>query len=696
MISKADDISAASILWNQPSNRFVITTRTTLMSTTPKTGQEMDAYTVNVIKGLIMDATRKANSGHPGGAMSSADYAYILFKEFLCFDPDNPNWWNRDRFVLSAGHESMLLYSLLTLNGYLSIKDLKEFRQFKSKTPGHPEHDQTPGVEATTGPLGQGFAMAGGMAAAETFLRHKLGQDVTNHYTYVLVSDGDLQEPVALGSAALFGQWGLGRLIAYYDSNKIQLAGPTNRADCSDTRKLFEGMCWQVLEIDGHDHEAIRSAIREARAETQRPTLIIGHTTMAKGSATLEGSEKTHGSPMSPEEIAATKDKLGLPANESFFLPEDVIAHFRQRFPILSDLSGQWSENLAKKQSQDAEFASLWESIHTPPSQRTIQWPDFEPGTQLATRKAFGACLNGLIDQFPTLMGGSADLDPSNQTVHFRETTGIFGKDNPLGRNFSFGVREFPMGVILNGIALHGGIIPFGATFLVFSDYERNAIRMSALQNLPVLHVFTHDSFFVGEDGPTHQPVEHVSSLRLIPNLLTLRPGDAFESAACFDIAMKQETRPSVLIFTRQGLPVMDPATHPHITRGVGRGGYVLEDPEDGNPRIILLASGSEVHLAVEAARALPQAKIRVVSMPCMELFDEQDANYRDSVLPPDVRQRMAIEAGSPDIWYKYVGLDGKVIGMNHFGASAPAEILKEAYGFTTDHIVEQIQEAWL
>jgi transketolase len=656
----------------------------------------MDMYSVNVIKGLIMDATRKANSGHPGGAMSSADFAYILFKEFLSFDPENPHWWNRDRFVLSAGHESMLLYSLLTMNGYLSIEDLKAFRQFESKTPGHPEHDQTPGVEATTGPLGQGFAMAGGMAAAETFLRHKLGQDITNHFTYVLVSDGDLQEPLALGSAALFGQWGLGRLIAYYDSNKIQLAGPTNRADCSDTRKLFEGMCWQVLEIDGHDHEAIRSALKEARAATDQPTLIIGHTTMAKGSATLEGSETTHGSPMSPEEIAATKKQLGLPEDRSFFLPDEVLTHYRQRFAILSDRSDQWSEALAHKQSQDASFASLWENIHKPAAQREITWPDFEPGTDLATRKAFGACLNGLIDQFPNLMGGSADLDPSNQTVHFRETTGIFGKDNPLGRNFSFGVREFPMGVILNGIALHGGIIPFGATFLVFSDYERNALRMSALQKLPVIHVFTHDSFFVGEDGPTHQPVEHISSLRLIPNLLTLRPGDAFESAACFDIAMKQETRPSVLIFTRQGLPVMDPTTHPQIKEDVVKGGYILEDPQDGQPEIILVASGSEVHLALGAARALPEAKIRVVSMPCMELFDEQDAAYREKVFPNNVRKRLAIEAGSPDIWYKYVGLDGHVIGMNHFGASAPANILKETYGFTVENVIKRINETFL
>jgi transketolase len=338
----------------------------------------------------------------------------------------------------------------------------------------------------------------------------------------------------------------------------------------------------------------------------------------------------------------------------------------------------------------------LWADIHKPASRREITWPDFEPDTDLATRKAFGACLNGLIDQFPNLMGGSADLDPSNQTVHFRETTGIFGKTNPLGRNFSFGVREFPMGVIVNGIALHGGIIPFGATFLVFSDYERNALRMSALQKLPVIHVFTHDSFFVGEDGPTHQPVEHISSLRLIPNLLTLRPGDAHESAACFDIAMKQETRPSVLVFTRQNLPVMDPTTHPQIREEVVKGGYILEDPKDGSPEIILIASGSEVHLALGAARALPEAKIRVVSMPCTELFDEQDAAYREKVLPNTLRKRMAIEAGSPDFWYKYVGLDGHVIGMNHFGASAPANVLKKTYGFTVENVIDRVKETFL
>lgn len=468
---------------------------------------QIDLKSVNVIKGLIMDTVHASNSGHPGGAMSSADFAYVLFREFLNFDPADAKWFNRDRFVLSAGHESALLYALLTLRGILTVDDLKAFRQFGSKTPGHPEHDMTDGVEATTGPLGQGFAMAGGMAVAETFLRSYLDAETAGHHTYVLVSDGDVQEPIFLGSAALFGQWGLGKLIAYYDSNKIQLAGPTCRVDNVDYKSLFESMHWQVIEIDGHDHEAIRQAILAGQAETTKPTIIIGHTTMAKGCATLEGSESTHGSPLPEAEIKATKIKLGLP-DEEFHLPADVLAHFRSRFEALSAGRAAWDKALAAKLA-DPAFAEKWKNATQPVCERSLTWPEFETGASVATRKAFGASLNAMMEQLPTLMGGSADLDPSNQTEKFRVTAGIFNATtNPAGRNLCFGVREFPMGAILNGLALHGGIVPFGATFLVFSDYERNAIRMSALQHLPVLHVFTHDSFFVGEgrpDPPAHR-----------------------------------------------------------------------------------------------------------------------------------------------------------------------------------------------
>jgi transketolase len=647
--------------------------------------------TVNIIKGLIMDATRKANSGHPGGAMSSADFGYVLFKEFLNFDPDNPDWFDRDRFVLSAGHESMLLYSLLTLAGFLNMDDLKEFRQWGSRTPGHPEHDMTPGVEATTGPLGQGVAMACGMATAEAHLRGKLGSDICSHFTYALASDGDMQEPVAYGSAALAGQWGLGRLIVFFDSNKIQLAGPTDRSDCTDYPQLYRSLCWQVIEIDGHDHGQIREAIKKAKKEENKPTLIIGHTTMASGSATLEGSEATHGSPFSPEEIKASKEKIGLPADEEFFLPSEAITDFQSRFPELRERASAWKDRFKKTMDNSPELLKYWEKIHAAPEDRQISWPDFDPEKPLATRKAFGACLNHILDQVPNLMGGSADLDPSNQTVHFRNECGIFNGDNPCGRYLPFGVREFPMGGILNGLALHGGIVPLGATFLVFSDYERNAIRMSALQKLPVLHVFTHDSFYVGEDGPTHQPVEHANALRTIPNLNVFRPADANETKKCMHIALTQRETPSALLFTRQGLPVLTRENYPRLEEGVDRGAYILREA-DGPVELILLASGSEVHLALKAAEILDK-KVRVISVPCMEIFDAQPEDYRRELLPEDVSARFAVEAGDDTAWYKYVGTSGKVFGLNHFGASAPAGVLAEKYGFTAEKLARFIKD---
>ncbi|ACV68142.1 transketolase [Desulfohalobium retbaense] len=652
---------------------------------------EHDQHNINVIKGLIMDATRRANSGHPGGAMSSADFAYILFKEYLKFDPQDPDWPDRDRFVLSAGHESMLLYSLLRLVGYLNDDDLQSFRQYKSRTPGHPEHDLTPGVEATTGPLGQGFAMAGGLATAEQFLRGTWGEEITDHYTYVLASDGDIQEPVCLGSAALFGQWGLGRLIVYYDSNAIQLAGPTARCDCADKRRLFESLCWQVIEIDGHDHEQIRTALDQARAETTRPTLIIGHTTIAKGSASLEGSADTHGAPFSEEEIAQTKVKLGL-SSELFAIPQETEDAFRDRFPLLRQTADDWRLRLQQRQQNDPAFAQAWERQHRPVLPAEITWPEFETGSKVATRKAFGKCLESLIEQLPHLVGGSADLDPSNQTATWREKVGIFGNQNPAGRNLCFGVREFPMGAVVNGLALHGGVVPFGATFLVFSDYERNALRMSALQKLPALHIFTHDSFHVGEDGPTHQPVEHVSSLRLIPNLLVFRPADANESRACMELALQQKDRPSALLFTRQGVPVLPAAQTPELQEGVGRGAYIVQEAQDGAPDMIFMATGSEVHLALEAAQQVDPGRIRVVSMPCLELFEEQPLEYQEQILPASVTRRVAIEAGRTDMWYKYTGRYGLVIGLDHFGDSAPAGDLVEAYGFTPEAVAKSVR----
>ncbi|MDH5656575.1 MAG: transketolase, partial [Spirochaetia bacterium] len=478
-----------------------------------------DHYAVSVIKGLVIDGVKKANSGHPGGSMSSADYAYILHKEFLNYDPDNAQWFDRDRFILSAGHESMLLYSFLTLQGRMKIDDLKQFRQWGSQTAGHPEVEANPGIECTTGPLGQGVAMSVGFASAEAMLNGSLGSDVSNHYTYVIAGDGDLQEPVALGAAATAGHLGLGKLIVFYDRNAIQISGNISRADSTDMGKVFEAMQWQVITIDGHDHDAIRKAIKDAKSETNKPTLIVGNTVMAKGCATMEGDHETHGAPLPDAEIAATKKKLGLPEGETFHLPDAVLNTFRSRWDEMKKNVSSWNENI-KKRTSDAEFKKLWEIIHDGKMPANFMNTKFEAGEAVATRVAFGKVLANLADTLPNLVGGSADLEPSNNTAGFFKKVGDFTKDNRKGRNFAFGVKEFPMAAILNGIALHGGFKAFGATFLVFSDYSRGAIRLSALQHVPVLHIFTHDSFYLGEDGPTHQPIEHIPSMRAIPNLL--------------------------------------------------------------------------------------------------------------------------------------------------------------------------------
>lgn len=655
----------------------------------------LDQLSVNAIKGLVMDATRKAASGHPGGAMSSADFAYVLFREVLSYDPADPDWFDRDRFVLSAGHESMLLYALLHLRGILTLEDLKRFRQWKSRTPGHPENGLTPGVECTTGPLGQGFAMAVGLAVAETMLRARLGADVCSHFTYVLSSDGDFQTPVCLGAAALAGLWRLSRLVVYYDNNKVQLAGPTSLCDAADHKKVFEGLGWRVLDIDGHDHGQIREALTRAKADVGKPTLIIGHTTIAAGSCSMEGSCDSHGAPFSPEEIAKTKKRLGLPENKDFHVPPEVADHFRRRFPDLSHERASWNERLEKRLDSDAEFENLWRRVKRNPQNRHYSWPVFEPGAAMATRKAWGAALNALIDQEPLLVGGSADLDPSNQTAKFRDLTGQFSRQNPLGRNLCFGVREFPMAAITNGVTLHGGLIAFDATFLVFSDYMRNALRLSALQHIPALHVFTHDSFWVGEDGPTHQPIEHTSALRLIPNMLVMRPADAVETCVCLDVALKQTTRPTCLLLTRQSLPILDPASFPAVKDGARHGGYVLKDAPSGPPEVILLASGSETALALQTAALLPDLAVRVVNMPCMELFDAEPREYREQVLPPSTPFRFAVEAGRPELWCKYTGSMDRVLGISHFGHSAPAKGLAEEYGFTPENLARLVRDEW-
>jgi len=653
----------------------------------------LDQKAVATIKGLIMDGTRKANSGHPGGAMSSSDFAYILFKDYLLFNPDDPKWFNRDRFVLSAGHESMLLYSLLRLVGYLKTEDLKNFRQLDSLTPGHPESDLTPGVEATTGPLGQGVGMSVGMAVAEAMLQVKLGTDIVNHYTYVLAGDGDLQEPVALGAAALAGHLSLNKLIMFYDKNEIQISGPTSRADSTDMATVFEGFGWQIIKIDGHNHDEIRKAIETAQSSTAQPTLIIGKTTMAKGTATREGDHETHGAPFPPEEIKATKDKLGLPGDETFYIPEDALAHFRSRFDTLRQTANNWQQTLADKQNHDKSFNTLWEKIFTPNAQLKLDIPQFESGSSIATRSAFGKVLAAFADQLPTLAGGSADLEPSNQTKAFMEKVGEFSAANRNGRNLAFGVREFPMGALLNGMVLHGGVQGFGATFLVFADYERPALRLSAMQKLPLLHVFSHDSFYVGEDGPTHQPIEHIASLRTIPNFLVLRPADAKETAYAMQIALNQDGRPSALALTRQNLPVFDDSLT--SLDKVSRGSYIIAGNVSEKPDMILIASGSEVHLALDAAKLLSGYKVRVVSMPSMELFNEQSQEYKNEVLPPDVTYRVAIEAGATFGWERYTGLDGWAFGIDHYGNSAPFKDLEKAYGFTAENLAGLIEKRY-
>ena len=652
---------------------------------------DLDKKTVAVIRSLIMDGTRKANSGHPGGAMSSADMAYILFKYYLKTDPADSRWPNRDRFVLSAGHESMLLYSLLHLQGYLPLDELKQFRQWGSRTPGHPEYGLTPGVDATTGPLGQGVGMAVGMAVAETVLAAQMGPDIIDHYTYVLAGDGDLQEPVALGAAANAGHFGLGKLILFYDKNNAQISGSTSRADSTDIAKVFEGFGWQVLEIDGHDHVQISLAIDQAQEEKNKPSIIIGNTVMAKGAATVEGDFHTHGSPLPPEEIAATKTKNGLPADKDFYVPEEVYDHFRSHHKKLKKTVNQWKERVKEKSLSDAAFANKIEAILKNNLTPEFKLPEFKPGEKLATRASFGKTLAYFAQQTDVILGGSADLEPSNNTKAYADVSGEFTRENRNGRNLSFAVREFPMATILNGIALHGGFRPFGATFLVFSDYAKPAMRLSALMKLPVLYTFTHDSFYVGEDGPTHEPIEQFAGLRSLPGLYVFRPAEARETAGLLQLAFAQNNKPVAFAFTRQGVPSLDVEK---VEEKAKKGAYIVSGDENEKPDIILIASGSEVHLALAAAKLIKNKKVRVVSMPSMELFEEQPQEYKDSILPPEVKYRVSIEAASTFGWDKYTA-DGWSFGIDHFGASAPAGTLEKEFGFTPENVARLVEERY-
>ena len=578
---------------------------------------DLEKKSINTAKGLIMDTVRNADSGHTGGPLSSLDFAYVLFKDFLKFNPDDPNWFDRDRFVLSVGHESALLYTLLTYIGWLDIEDLKQFRKLGSKTPGHPERGMTPGVEATTGPLGQGVGNAVGMAVSECILRNQFGEDTVNHYTYVLHGDGDIQEPVAQGAIALAGHWGLGKLIAYYDSNDAQISGKVSRSDSTDYKKLYESHGWQVINVDGHNRDQIRSAIRQAQMEYEKPTVIIGDTIMAKGCATMEGDHNTHGAPLSPEEISATKQKLGLDPDQFFQLSDDVLNDFRSSYNYSREEVKAWNFNLNKR-FEDLSFKNNWE-LAINDEMPNIEWPTFESNQDIATRKVWGSVIETLAPVKTTLVGGSADLEPSNVTVGFAKMVSDFNKNNYSGRNFAYGVREFPMGAINNGIAQHGGLKVFGATFFVFSDYERPAIRLRALQDLPVISEYTHDSIFVGEDGPTHQPIEHIMSCRLIPNLLVLRPADANEAVIASKIAFEQKHRPSLILLTRQKLPVFDRAIHPSAS-SIYKGGYVIQECKK-DADITIFCSGSEVWVGLKVREILSQYQIRQLFLPTFSIL---------------------------------------------------------------------------
>ncbi len=659
-------------------------------------GSELDLTVVKTIRALTMDAVQKANSGHPGMPMGMADAAYVLWSRFLKHNPANPHWLDRDRFVLSAGHGSMLLYILLHLSGYdLPMSQLKAFRQWGSMTPGHPEYGLTPGVETTTGPLGQGLANGVGMAIAERFLAQLFNRDgypIVDHSTYGIVSDGDLMEGISHEAASLAGHLGLGKLIYLYDDNGITIEGSTALTFTEDVTKRFEAYGWLVLEVDGHNMVAVADAIRSAQTEAERPTLIRCHTSIAKGSPNKQDSAAAHGAPLGEEEVRLTKERLGWPLEPTFLVPQEVYDYFEARRQAWAAEEETWQMLFSQYAAAHPDLADLWKRVMAGelPGDWRGYLPTFTSGEWLATRSASGRVLNALAAYLPTLIGGSADLAPSNNT--YLEGYAAIAKGAFGGRNLHFGVREHAMGGILNGLALHGGIRPYGGTFLVFSDYMRPSIRLAAIMQLPVVYVFTHDSIFVGEDGPTHEPVEQMPSLRAIPGLVVIRPADANETVAAWEVAL-QRRGPVALALSRQKLPVLD-LSHVGDGEGVARGAYVLAGGELDRPDLLLLASGSEVHLILEAASELRERGIgaRVVSFPSWELFEEQPVSYRDAVLPPSVTLRLGVEAAVAQGWERYIGPQGQMLGIEGFGASAPYKVLVEEFGFTVSSVVSRVE----
>ncbi|MFT5456878.1 MAG: transketolase [Myxococcota bacterium] len=634
----------------------------------------------NTIAGLAMDAVQTANSGHPGMPMGMADAATVLWTRFLKFDPADPTWFDRDRFVLSAGHGSMLLYSLLHLAGYdLPLQELKDFRKWGSRTPGHPEVHHTPGVETTTGPLGQGFANGIGMAFAERTLRETFGTELCDHWTYAIVSDGDLMEGVAYEAASLAGHLGLGRLVYLWDDNRITIDGGTDLAFSEDVLARMVACGWHVQRVDGHDPEAVAGAIEAARAMDTRPSIIACRTVIGKGSPSYEGTSRTHGAALGVEEVAATKAALGMDPEAQFAVPDDVVAAFRSHEG--ASARAAWQQRHAGH-ARGAEL-DAWLAGATDEALASVEWPRFEAGTKLATRKASLKCLNAVVKAAPWLIGGSADLAGSNGTKTGQPpftSAGFSGAGT-----VHFGIREHAMGSICNGITLHGGLRPYNATFLAFHDYQRPAVRMSALMQLPVVYIYTHDSIFLGEDGPTHQPIATLLALRALPNSSVWRPADAAETAIAWRETLRHTTGPSSLILTRQGLPVVDRSTHGDA-EGAARGGYVLSDAN--NARICLLGTGSEVATCIEAQALLAERGIasRVVSLPNRERFLTQDEAYQRSVLPVGI-PRVAVEAAVSLGWERWTGDGGAIIGVDTYGASAPGAVLAQKFGFTAENI---------
>lgn len=660
------------------------------------TGNSLDERCINTIRFLSIDAVEKAKSGHPGTPMGAAAMAYVLWDRFLKHNPVDSKWPDRDRFVLSAGHASMLLYSLLYLTGYdLSLDDLKNFRTWGSKTPGHPEYHAAPGIETTTGPLGQGFANSVGMAIAERWLAatyNRPGFEIINHFTYTIVSDGDLEEGVSSEAASLAGTLKMGKLIALYDDNNISIEGNTSIAFTEDVAERFRGYGWHVIgPIDGMNPASVDAAIRVGQAETGRPTLIVCKTTIGFGSPGKAGTGAAHGEPLGAEEIALARKTLGWPY-EPFVVPEDALAHTRQAQERGKRLQQTWQEKFeAYRQAFPEEARRLEESLKgNLPEGWDSGLADLFKGQEkpVATREASGKVLNAVAGKLYYLIGGSADLAPSTKTN--LKDQGDFGPSNYKGRNMHFGVREHAMGSVSSGMALHGGLIPYTGTFLIFYDYMRPPVRLAAMMGLRVVYVYTHDSIGLGQDGPTHQPIEQIIGLRAVPNLVTLRPADANETAEAWKVALERRNGPTALILSRQNLPVLD-RTKFAPASGVSRGGYVLWEA-NANPDVILMGTGSELHTALEAGQRLAEKKVnaRVVSLPSWELFDAQPVEYRNSVLPPGLKRRISVEAASPMGWERYVGTGGVIMGIPHFGASAPGEVLYEKFGLTPDHVVSE------